>query len=58
MKITMVGAALIIAAAVVVVLVVRVLTSKSLDRGLTGPASQSEDTGQAHREDTREQEQQ
>jgi len=46
MKITIVGAALIIAAAIVVVLVVRVLTSKSLDPAETGSASQSEDTGQ------------
>jgi hypothetical protein len=48
MKITVVGAVLIIVATIAVVLVVRTLNSKNRDREQKRSASQSEDTGQAY----------
>jgi hypothetical protein len=58
MKITIAGAALIIAAAIVVVLVVRVLTSKGVNPTETGSALQTKKTGQAYPGDTQQEEQQ
>jgi hypothetical protein len=48
MKITVVGAALIIAAMIVVVLVARALNSNNLGPEQKGSASQSEDTGHVY----------